>query len=172
MIAFALLGVVAGLDNLQVAAAISMTPLSRARRAWFALAFVVCEVGAPMLGALGVRALLPFAVAPLVVAACGLTIVALALTERGVAPIVNSRWTVAFLPLSLSFDNLLLGAGAGAAGASPLAAAATIGCVSASMCLLGLGAGARVRRWIPEKIEIVSGVYLVAIAATMWLGKD
>ena len=171
MIAFALLGVIAGLDNLQVATAISMTPLTRARRSLFALAFVVCEVGSPMVGALGVRAL-SFDVAPLVVAACGLAIIGFALTDRGVAPIVNSRWAVIGLPLSLSFDNLLLGAGAGAAGVSPLAAAATIGCVSASMCLLGLGAGARVRHWIPEKIEIVSGVYLVAIAATMWLGKD
>ena len=171
MIAFALLGVIAGLDNLQVAAAIAMTPLTRARRTAFAAMFVLCEVGAPMLGALGVRAV-SVAVAPLVVAACGLAIVGFALTERGVAPIVNSRWTVVGLPLSLSFDNLLLGAGAGAAGISPLAAAATVGCVSASMSLAGLAAGAGVRRWIPEKIEIVSGVYLVAIAATMWLGKD
>lgn len=177
LLSFALLGVVAGLDNLQVAAAISMTPLARSRRIAFALAFVVCEAGAPMLGALGIRALLSRVralevVDPLVVAACGIAIVCFALTERGVAPIVNSRWTVIGLPLSLSFDNLLLGAGAGAAGVAPLAAAATVGCVSAAMCMVGIVAGARVRRWIPEKIEIVSGVYLVAIAATMWLGKE
>lgn len=169
MIAFALLGVVAGLDNLQVATAISMTPLTTRWR--FAVAFAICEIASPMLGAMGVRSL-SFDVAPLVVAACGLAIIGFAFSERGVAPIVNSRWAVIALPLSLSFDNLLLGAGAGAAGISPLAAAATIGCVSASMCLAGIAAGARVRRWIPEKIEIVSGVYLVAIAATMWLGKD
>lgn len=169
MIAFALLGVIAGLDNLQVAVAVSMTPLTTRWR--FAVAFAVCEIVSPMLGAMGVRSL-GFDVAPLVVAACGLAIIGFALTERGVAPLVNSRWAVIGLPLSLSFDNLLLGAGAGAAGISPLAAAATIGCVSASMALLGIAAGARLRRWIPEKIEIVSGVYLVAIAATMWLGKD
>jgi putative Mn2+ efflux pump MntP len=169
MIAFVLLGVVAGLDNLQVAAAISMTPLTRSRRALFALAFTVCEVGSPMLGVVGVRSL-TVGVVPLVVAACGLAIIGFAFTERGVMPIVNSRWTVIGLPLSLSFDNLLLGAGAGAAGIAPLAAAATIGCVSASMALLGIVAGGRVRSWIPEKIEIVSGVYLVAIAAMMWLG--
>jgi putative Mn2+ efflux pump MntP len=171
MIAFALLGVVAGLDNLQVATAIAMTPLMRRRRVLFALAFVVCEIGASMLGAAGIRSL-SFDVAPLVVAACGLAIIGFAFTERGVAPIVNSRWTIVLLPVSLSFDNLLLGAGAGAAGLAPLAAAATIGCVSASMALLGMAVGGRVRRWIPERIEIVSGVYLVAIAATMWLGKD
>ena len=52
MIAFALLGVIAGLDNLQVAAAIAMTPLTRARRVWFAAAFVVCEErgGEPEIG--------------------------------------------------------------------------------------------------------------------------
>ena len=140
MIGFALLGVVAGLDNLQVAAAVSTTPLPRARRLLFALACVVCEVGAPMLGAVGVRALLPFDVAPLVVAACGLAIIGYAFTER----ILHSPLTLVAIPLSLSFDNLLL----------------------------GVAAGAHVRRWIPEKIEIVSGVYLVAVAATMWLGKD
>jgi putative Mn2+ efflux pump MntP len=30
-------------------------------------------------------------------------------------------------------------------------------------------AGARIGRWIPKHAELVSGLYLIAIAATMWI---
>jgi putative Mn2+ efflux pump MntP len=171
------LGVLAGLDNLQVAAAISMTPMTRARRALFALAFCACEISTPLLGLLLMTALrsrlggLLDRVAPLIVVACGVTIICLALRDNDrLAKLVNNKWTLVGLPLSLSLDNLLIGVSLGTFGVPLPLAALTIGGVSACMCLFGIAGGARVRRWIPEYAEVVSGLYLIAIAAMMWIG--
>ena len=49
-------------------------------------------------------------------------------------------------------------------------AAATIGIISATMCCFGILGGARIRRWIPERANVVSGLYLIVIAAAMWIG--
>ena len=171
MLRIILLGVLAGADNLQVAAAISMAPLTRARRAAFALAFSLCEIATPLLGLLLIGLLhARFGVwidraAPLIVVACGVVIVILALTDRDeLETFVNRRWIVAVLPLSLSFDNLLIGVSLGAFNVPLPLAAATIGAVSASMCLLGMAGGARIRRWVPRHADVLSGLYLIAIA--------
>jgi manganese efflux pump family protein len=172
-----LLGVLAGADNVQVAAAVSMAPLTRARRAWFALAFCVCEMATPLVGLLLMRSVharfetLVDRVAPAILVACGAGILFLALKDRDeLERIVNHRWTIAALPLSLSFDNLLIGVSLGTFGYPLPLAAATIGIISASMCLFGIIGGARIRRWIPEKANVVSGLYLIVIAAVMWAG--
>ena len=171
MLRIILLGIVAGSDNLQVAAAISMAPLSRARRAAFAVAFALCEIGTPLLGLLLIASVhARFGrwidrAAPLIVVACGVVILALALFGRDELPtFVNRRWIVAVLPLALSVDNLLIGVSLGAFRVPPALAAVTIGSVSASMCLIGLGAGARIRRWLPAHADLLSGIYLIAIA--------
>jgi putative Mn2+ efflux pump MntP len=175
MLRLVLLGVLAGLDNLQVAAAISMAPLTRTRRLLFALAFSVCEIGTPLIGLLLITSVRSRAgawfdrAAPLILLLCGVTIVWLALRDNDAAPITSSRWTVVGLPLSLSMDNLLIGVGLGTFGVPPALAALTIGATSASLCLFGMFAGARIGRWIPKQAELVSGLYLIAIAATMWI---
>lgn len=175
MLRIILLGVLAGSDNLQVAAAISMAPLTRARRVAFALAFVVCEISTPLLGLLLVASLRARAgawidaAAPPIVVACGVVIVALALTDRErLETFVNRRWVIAALPLSLSVDNLLIGVSLGAFGYPLPFAAATIGSVSAAMCIAGIAGGARIRRWLPAHADVLSGLYLIAIAAFMW----
>jgi len=172
-----LLGILAGADNIQVAAAVSMAPLTRARRTWFAVAFCVCEMATPLLGLLLMRIVQvrfgPWVdrLAPLILVACGIGIVILALKGNDeLERIVNYRWTVAALPLSLSFDNLLIGVSLGTFGYPLPLAAATIGAISATMCLFGILGGARIRRWIPEHANVVSGLYLIAIAAFMWAG--
>jgi putative Mn2+ efflux pump MntP len=172
-----LLGLLAGADNVQVAAAVSMAPLSRARRAWFAFAFCACEMATPLLGLLLMRSVhVRFGawvdrLAPAILVACGAGILFLALKDRDeLERIVNHRWTVAALPLSLSLDNLLIGVSLGTFGYPLPLAAATIGIISASMCLFGIIGGASIRRWIPEKANVVSGLYLIVIAAVMWAG--
>lgn len=172
-----LLGLLAGADNLQVAAAVSALPLTRARRTWFAVAFCVCEIATPLLGLLLMRSLhVRFEawvdrLAPLILVACGVAIILLALKDRDeLERIVNRKWTVAALPVSLSFDNLLIGVSLGTFGYPLALAAATIGAISASMCLLGIAGGARIRRWIPEHANVVSGLYLIVIATMMWAG--
>jgi manganese efflux pump family protein len=177
MLQIILLGVLAGLDNVQVAAAISMAPLTRARRALFALAFCACEIGAPLVGLLLIGSLRTRwglwldRAAPLIIVACGATIIFLAFRDDDqLEKLVNHRWTVIGVPLSLSLDNLLIGISLGTLDYPLPLAAATIGSVSAFMCVCGIAGGARLRRWIPEYAEVVSGVYLIAIAAMTWLG--
>jgi putative Mn2+ efflux pump MntP len=172
-----LLGILAGADNLQVAAAVSMAPLTRARRAGFAVAFCACEMATPLLGLVFMRSLHgrfgPWVdrLAPLILVACGIGILTLALKDRDeLERIVNYRWTVAALPLSLSLDNLLIGVSLGTFGYPLPLAAATIGTISACMCLFGIIGGARIRRWIPEKANVLSGTYLIVIAVVMWAG--
>ena len=177
MLQIILLGVLAGIDNVQVAAAISMAPLTRARRTLFAIAFCLCEIGAPLAGlflAHGLRAHFGAwldRAAPLLVVLCGATILLLAFRDDdSLEKLVNHRWTVIGLPLTLSFDNLLIGLSLGTLNFPLPLAAATIGCVSACMCVCGIAFGARLRKWIPDYAEVLSGAYLIVIAATMWIG--
>jgi putative Mn2+ efflux pump MntP len=177
MLQILLLGVLAGTDNLQVAAAISMAPLTRARRIAFALAFCACEIGSPLAGLLFVSSVRryfgtwPRLLSPLVVIVCGAVIVFLAMRDSDeLEKLVNHRWTVAALPLSLSLDNLLIGVSLGTFGYPLPLAAVTIGSVSAAMCLFGLAGGTRIRRWIPEHANVVSGLYLIVIAILMLTG--
>jgi putative Mn2+ efflux pump MntP len=176
MLQIILLGVLAGLDNLQVAAAISMTPVTRMRRTLFALAFCACEISTPLLGLLLMNTLrVRFGhwidrIAPLILVACGTVIIYLALRDNDqLEKLVNNRWTLVGLPLSLSFDNLLIGVGLGTFGYPLPLAAMTVGSVSACMCLFGIAGGTRIRRWIPTHAEMISGLYLIAIAAMMWI---
>ncbi|HKO55496.1 MAG TPA: manganese efflux pump [Thermoanaerobaculia bacterium] len=175
MLRLLLLGVLAGIDNLQVAAALSVAPLSRARRVLLALSFTVCETTTPLIGyllahSLRVRLGSGFDhAAPFIVIGCGAAIVWLALRERDTAPLVNSGWTIFGLPLSLSLDNLLVGVSLGSFGYRPAVAALAIGGTSAVLCLCGIVFGARVRRLIPQRAELVSGAALIAVAASMWI---
>lgn len=107
-----LLGVLAGIDNLQVAAAIGVAPLARTRRMLLIASFAFCEIASPLIGvyfayALKTRFAVSFeGIGPFVVVACGLAIVWLALREDDDAkPLVNSRWTLIGLPISLSHST-------------------------------------------------------------------
>lgn len=163
-----------GLDNLQVSAAIGMLEI-RAERKWLlTIAFGSFEAIMPLLGlllgglihnALGGMA---STIGPLVLMGCGLLIIYMALGEQDTAEVVNSRWLLFGLPLTLSLDNLLAGIGLGALGYPVLFTALVIGLVSASMCFLGLFIGGQVSRWIPVKMELISGSYLVLIAIMMF----
>ena len=104
---------------------------------------------------------------PLILIACGLLIIFMALREQDTEEVVNSRWLLFGLPLTLSLDNLLAGIGLGALGYPVVFSALVIGLVSASMCFAGLFVGRWVSRWLPAKMELISGSYLVLIAIIM-----
>jgi putative Mn2+ efflux pump MntP len=176
MLRLILLGVLAGLDNVQVAAAISVAPLPLVRRVLLAISFAVCEISSPVLGVflaheVQTRFHVSFTgIGPIVVALCGVVIVWLAFRDRDeVRPLLNSRWTLIGLPVSLSFDNLLIGFSSASLGARPALAALVIGSTSALLCIAGVAAGTRIARWIPERAELVSGCALIVIAASMWI---
>lgn len=165
-----LLGVLVGLDNLQVGAGLGLVRMSTARRWAFAGAFALCETVMPLVGlALG-RNVARFAgswaeeAGIAVLALCGLLIVILALRGEE-ADEAASSLALAGLPLSLSLDNLAAGVGLGSLGFPVVASALILGIVSGSLCALGLFSGAWLRRWVPRRAELWSGVYLMALAA-------
>lgn len=172
-----LLGLLAGMDNVQVAAALGVAGLTPRRRVLLALMFALTESLSPVLGVvladqLHKRLGFSFAgIGPYVVLACGAAIVLLALFDRDddAAKLANSRWTLFGLPLSLSFDNLFMGISAATLGYPPLLAAAAIGGISALLCVAGIAFGDRLHRLIPKRPELVSGAVLIAIAASMWI---
>jgi manganese efflux pump family protein len=168
------LGLLVGLDNLQVTAALGTAPLRPSRRWLLAGAFGACEGLMPLAGlALGHllrRSAAPGldAVAPLVLLICGAVIVIVALRGGDAGAVTNSRWLLFGLPLSLSFDNLFAGVALGTLGFPVVASALTVGAISAGMCLLGLylGEGLRraVERLLPRRVEVLSGVLLLTLA--------
>lgn len=171
-----LLGILAGIDNLQVAAAMSVAPMERARRRVLLASFAACEIASPLVGVFSASALqtrfgISFdGIAPFVVIACGIAIVWRALHETDeVTPRGGARWILIGLPISLSFDNLLIGVSAATLGHPPLLAALVIGTTSAVLCVTGILAGARISRLIPARAELVSGCALIIIAASMWI---
>jgi putative Mn2+ efflux pump MntP len=177
MLSLIFLGALAGLDNLQAAAALSIAPLTRQRRSMLTLSFVLCEGLTPLLGLLLAQLIrLPLGlsfnrVAPLVVVGCGVAVLWQAFTDddgEQAASFLNSRWTIISLPLSLSLDNLLIGVSAGSLGYPPVLAALTIGGISATMCAAGIAGGARLGRLVPKHGDVISGVALIVIAASMW----
>jgi putative Mn2+ efflux pump MntP len=175
MLSLILLGTLAGLDNLQAAAALSIAPLTRERRSLLTLSFVLCEGLTPLLGLAIARLIrVPLGlsfdrIAPLVVVGCGIAVLWQGFSDDDEAPsFINSRWTVLTLPLSLSLDNLLIGVSAGSLRYPPILAALTIGGISAMMCAAGIAGGARLGRLVPRHGNVVSGVALIVIAASMW----
>lgn len=171
-----LLGVLAGIDNLQVAAAIGVAPLERARRTLLLLAFAACEIASPLIGvflahALETRYGISFdGIGPFVVVACGVAIVWRALRQDDdVGSLVYSRWTLIGLPISLSFDNLLIGVSAATLGHPPALAALIVGGISATLCASGILAGGWISRLVPQRAELLSGCALILVAASMWI---
>jgi putative Mn2+ efflux pump MntP len=168
MLEVAAFGVLAGLDNLQVSAALGVSRPRRARLLGLAAAFAACEALMPLAGlAIGgtLRRTVPAleAAGPAVLLLCGAAILLHALREGDAREVVEGRWMMG-LPLTLSLDNLFAGVGLGSAGYPVLASAVIVGAISGGMCLAGLFAGAWLRRWVPGRAEVWSGAFLIALA--------
>lgn len=169
------LGLLAGLDNLQVGAGLGLVRMERARRLALAGSFLLCETFMPLagfgLGSLVQRIAGPLAegIGTLVLALCGGLITFAALREqkeKEEEKRLGSVWLLLIvLPLSLSFDNLFVGLGLGSLGYPVVVSSLLIGGISGGLGCVGLLTGARVRRFIPEWAELLSGAYLVALAA-------
>jgi manganese efflux pump family protein len=168
MLEVAAFGVLAGLDNLHVSAALGVSRPRRGRLLALAAAFAACEALMPLVGlALGGalrRAFQPLEGAgPLVLLVCGAAILLHAVREGEAREVVEGRWVLG-LPLALSLDNLFAGVGLGSAGYPVLASALVVGALSGGMCVAGLLAGAWLRRRVPGRAEVWSGAFLVVVA--------
>jgi putative Mn2+ efflux pump MntP len=153
MVAVFLLGLLVGLDNLEVGAGIGLVPMRVQRRWAIAGVCFLCETGMPLIGLLLGNRLR------------GLAILLMALREGGTEKLAEGSFALVGLPLSLSLDNLAAGVGLGSLGHPVVLSALILGGVSGSLCALGLFAGGWLRRWVPERAELLAGVYLLALAA-------
>lgn len=174
-------GLLVGLDNLQVSAALALLPLQARRVHLLALAFVLSEIGGALLGLLLGRALLAvFAptlewLAPAAMLGCGLFVLWLAIRrgdtdQETLAKFANQPVLLLGLPLSLSLDNVIAGTAIGVAGYALLPAALVVGCLSGAMACLGLYAGRWLRPFLPERVELAVGVYLSVLAVrSLWV---
>lgn len=168
MLEVAAFGVLAGLDNLHVSAALGLSRPRRGRLIALAAAFAACEALMPFVGLVvggAFRRALPAleAAGPVVLLLCGAAILLHALREGAAREVVEGRWVLG-LPLTLSLDNLFAGMGLGSAGYPVVASALVVGLISGGMCLAGLFAGAWLRRWVPGRAEVWSGAFLMLLA--------
>jgi manganese efflux pump family protein len=169
-------GVLAGLDNLQVCAALGLARPRRARLVALATTFALCEAAMPLVGlAIGgtARAWVPGleAAGPVVLLLCGAALLVHALREApGRDAAAESGWLLG-LPLVLSLDNLVAGVGLGSAGYPVLPSALAVGAVSGGMCLAGFFAGGWAGRWVPRRAEVLSGAFLVVLALVALAGS-
>ena len=73
------------------------------------------------------------------------------------------------LPLSLSLDNVIIGAGVSGIPGASVGSALGIGAISAAMSCAGLYAGGWLRRLAPARVELVAGAYLCVLAVRMFI---
>lgn len=171
-------GIIIGLDNLQVASSIGLLPIKPYRKWLVALAFGFFEAMMPLLGLMSGHLLSgAFAswaewLGPLVLIACGLSIIYFTLKENeGQLSRINNRWILLSLPFCLSFDNLFAGVGLGVMGYPVVPTAILLGSISAAMCFVGIFIGQKARLWIKKRLpfqpEMLSGIWLLVIAIIM-----
>jgi len=165
-----LFGFLAGIDNFQAACALGLLPLSRGRKWAAAASFGLCESVMAMAGLVAGSLLrtrvtgASDAAGTVALLLSGVTLIWLAVHERDLDRAANSRWIVVGLPLSLSLDNLVAGAGLGASGFPVLLCAGMVGVICAAMSLAGLFLGAWGRGLAPRRAGALAGVWLVALA--------
>jgi len=166
--AVVLFGFMASLDNFQAACALALLPLTRARKLVLGASFGFCESASSLIGLLAghwlQKQFFPGKLAGVVaLLASGAAILYFAWKDHDVDDLANSRWMILGLPVFLSLDNLVGGAGLGASGFPPLVSAAVIGAICSAMSFAGLYLGSRGRRLVPRYSSALSGAWLVLI---------
>lgn len=160
-------------DNFRSSVVLGTVPFGWRRAVQVALVFGFWDTVAPLVGGFLGRwsgdAVGPVAeyVGPAVLGAYGLYLL-LAAVFHPEPDEVDHPWVTLFgLPLALSVDNLIAGAGLGLVGISPVVPAIGFGAVTALMSFLGLCVGRAAVRVIPVRADVLSGVSLLAAAVVL-----
>jgi putative Mn2+ efflux pump MntP len=106
---------------------------------------------------------------PGVLAAYGLYLIARGLGTEAPEE-VDDRWALFGIPLSLSVDNLVTGTSLGLLGFSPVFSAVVFGAITALMSFIGLRLGRVAARFIPIRMDLLSGIALIVMAVVLALG--
>jgi manganese efflux pump family protein len=83
---------------------------------------------------------------------------------------VDDRWALFGIPLSLSVDNLVAGTSLGLLGFSPAFSAAVFGAITFVMTFVGMRLGRVAGRFIPLRMDLLSGITLIIMAVVLALG--
>lgn len=168
VLAFAL-----SLDNFRSSIVLGTVPFGFRRAVQIALVFGFWDTIAPLVGGevghyFG-EAIGPIAdyIGPALMGAYGLFLLVGAIRNPNPEK-VDHPWVTLFgMPLALSVDNLLAGAGLGLLGFSPVVPAVTFGAVTVVMSLVGLCLGRAAVGVIPIRADLLSGVSLVTAAVVL-----
>lgn len=169
------LGFVLSLDNARVAVALGTLRFSWRRAAQVAVLFGFWDGVTPLIGlllghyagkAMGVIA---DYVGPAVLLAYGGYLI-LTSVRNDEPEEVDDRWALFGIPLSLSVDNLVAGAGLGLLGYSPFVSAAIFCAITVVTSFAGLCLGRAAGRLIPVRIDLLSGIALVVMAVLLAFG--
>lgn len=161
------------LDNFRSSIALGTVPFGIRRAVQIALVFGFWDALAPLAGGLLGQylgeSIEPVAdyVGPALMGAYGLYLLVGAVRKPEPAE-VDHPWVTLFgLPLALSVDNLIAGAGLGFLGFSPLVPALIFGAATAVMSFVGLCLGRAAVRMIPVRTDLLSAVSLVTAAIVL-----
>ena len=172
------IGFILSLDNFRTAVFLGPLRFSWRRSSQIAMVFGFFDGLAPLVGILLGHYLAheiggPVAdlVGPIVIGLYGLYLIVEA--ARNAEPgDPDLRWSVFGLPVPLSLDNLVAGAGLGLVGISPFVPALIFGAITAVMTVAGLQLGRGIARIIPIRIrwDYVVGTVLIIEAIVFGLG--
>jgi manganese efflux pump family protein len=175
MAALLVLGFVLSLDNFRVAIALGVLRFSWSRAVQVAVTFGVWDGLMPLMGLLLGRyfgraiGLVADYLGAGVLAAYGLFLIARVLRTEAPEE-VDDRWALFGIPLSLSVDNLVAGTSLGLLGFSPVFSAAVFGAITAVMSFIGLRLGRVAGRFVPIRMDLLSGITLIVMAIVLALG--
>lgn len=175
MAALLVLGFILSLDNFRVAIALGVLRFSWGRTVQVAVTFGVWDGFMPLVGLLLGRyfgqaiGLVADYLGPGVLAAYGLYLIARGLRTEAPEE-VDDRWALFGIPLSLSVDNLVTGTSLGLLGFSPVFSAVVFGAITALMSFIGLRLGRVAARFIPIRMDLLSGIALIVMAVVLALG--
>lgn len=170
-----ILGFVLSLDNCRLSIALGAFQISWRRALRIAVVFGFWDGFSPLVGGLIGRyfgqEIGPVAntLGPIVLAVYGLYLVVRSLQSEELEDL-DERMALFGIPLFLSLDNLLAGAGLGMLGSAPVFTAAVFGTITALMSLAGLRLGGIASRFIPLRSDLLSGMGLLITGIMLALG--
>jgi len=171
MFTLILLGLMLGLDSFRISLGLGMLKSSTWRQVNLALVFGLCDGLALLVGLVVGRTLVnvirPWAeyLGPVAVGLYGLYLVRVA-RENTEGP-GNAQWMMFGLPLFLSLDNLVAGAGLGMLDYTVFASPVIIGLLSGVMAIAGLWLGRAIGSRLPFKVELVGGVAMLLLSVVL-----
>jgi putative Mn2+ efflux pump MntP len=179
MIAIIIIGLLVGLDNLQLASAMGLAGFDPKKKFLLMVSFIFFEVSMPLVGMMIGHQLndnfefVAELMGPAVMITLGAYIIFTEFFNKNKTEqrknVVSNGWMIVLLPLLMSFDNLLAGVGLGSSGYPVVSTSIIVGICAGGMCLLGLVVGTQVRKWVPRNMQMISGFYFIVLAVVLIL---